>query len=92
MPQLDLLIFSPLLNVLLTLTALLLPMSSEVLLLAVLSYRSRRLLKGAGDDGTVPAAGPLVISAAARSSYLPHQWRQDLTDRIRALALWLGWL
>lgn len=93
MPQLDLLVFAPLLTSLLSLTALLLPLVSELLLLAVLGFRSRRRLRSAAAGGAAPS--PLPYGAAARSGrLLPGDelllWWRPLRRYRRALALLLS--
>ena len=66
MPQLSSVIFAPLLSSLLLLTAALLPLTSELLLLAVLGFRSRRRLTADRSSAAAPAE-PLAYAAAARS-------------------------
>lgn len=71
MPQLDLVIFAPLLTSLLLFTALLLPLVSELLLLALLGLRSRRLLlrSSSGTPEGGAASPTLNYGSAARSGY-----------------------
>ncbi len=93
MPQLDLVIFAPLLGSLLLLTALLLPLASELLLLAVLGFRSRRKLTAA-TAGTAAAATPLAYAEVSRSGYhrdpyLALSWWRDVRNYRRALKLLL---
>ncbi len=86
MPQLDALVFAPLLSSLLLLTALLLPLVSELLLLAVLSFRSRRCL---GNTTTTTASATMTLSyeTAARSSSGEEllRWWRPLRSYRRAL-------
>ena len=93
MPQLDLIIFAPLLASLLLLTALLLPLASELLLLAVLGFRSRRKLTATAKAGTAAAAAPLAYAEVSRSvyheEYNPLSWWRDLRNYRRVLALLL---
>jgi hypothetical protein len=89
MPQLDVVLFAPLLNSLLLLTALLLPLVSELLLLALLGFRARRLLGSSVLDGREATA--LDYSGAARSQHpYPYYigWR-PLRNYRRVLALLL---
>jgi hypothetical protein len=69
MPQLDSMIFAPLLTSLLLFTALLLPLVSELLLLAVLGFRGRRLLSSAVAATPSEASRSLAYGGAARSRY-----------------------
>ena len=71
MPQLDSLIFAPLLTSLLLFTALLVPFISELLLLATLGFRGRRLLESRSNHRSVggSATRALGYGGADRSGY-----------------------
>jgi hypothetical protein len=85
MPQLDTTLFAPLLQALLMLTALLLPITSELLLLAVLGFRSRRRLspKAASTPAGVEV---LPYGSAQRSKYNPLDWWNLLKEDLVVVA------